>query len=530
MKRNIDIDMYKDGFNTKKVNCIQNPIAVSAGYFERINYFYYCYLYCFLNYFENGKFKKEEEDFITFSNQILSIMGLCLKSADFGEDYEKALKIITEEISNNCPVFIVCKYNTLFYNSYYKNYNFKLAHGLIISGYNDENETFTINESSLLRNILAKSENSDIYFPLQINKSALKEIIQFSNPQFLDEKYDSRNFYNNIFFVVKEKSIILETHDIINKSLDIIKESDFNKNSFIIDVKKYDPIKITMSNFNYENYFRKYVLGLEPIFTLLKIHAHGNEDFERKIRALEEDVRLNKKNIISKFIKKTIKKEKLTNEQKKAMIESWKKKDQLIINLIKELSQINKTQKLHYLNLNLDEYYNCKAFEETISDHSTADITGEGTHFLLENIPINDTWQNGDYEFVYNYASWKNDNISCQGQIIKTENDFETSSISFLSCSEYGSYQEIIKIQYIDGKHFEFVADFSDFFQLSIFDEKNFWSGVALDRKNGKTVPHNFSARLFAKRYDVPLGIITSIQLPNRKNIHIFAVTFEIQA
>ena len=104
---------------------------------------------------------------------------------------------------------------------------------------------------------------------------------------------------------------------------------------------------------------------------------------------------------------------------------------------------------------------------------------------------------------------------------------FITNSIAILGCSEYGSYQETFIIKYEDGRIYELKCDFSDFFQLPIYDENIFWTGIALDRKNSKTSVHCFNARLFSKRYNIPEGVIKSIELPDRKNVHIFAITLE---
>lgn len=513
--------MYKDGFDAKRINCIQGPMAAAAGYYDRNYYFYYCYLYSLFNLFGHDKYS-----FFEFSNRILNIMGLSLNYIDYGSDYDEALITIKEIIDKGSPVLVFCKYNALFYSSYYDNSNFKLVHGLIVSGYNDGNKTIVINESTLLRNVFSKSNNPDVYFPLQIKETSMKEILMKSNPQFGDIEFGTENFANKVFYVKKEKNVILQMCDIINKSREIISQRIY-ESDFIINLKKYYIDSQVKINFTFEDYFSKYVWGLDAIFKLFYMYTNENELHREKIKMLEKEIVDSKKNTISKFIKTVMKKEKLTDKLKASMIDSWEYSNELLMTIITELSKNIPSKMYEYFPIKINDHYNCQAFEESINNNSTADITGEGTHFLFENIVTDKLWQNNDYAFIYNYLKNQNDNISCQGQSIDIDVKKIFSGIAILGCSEYGSYREKIIVTYINGKNYEFEADFSDFFQAAIYEEKLFWKGIALDRKRGKTTVHNFSARLFAKRYEIPRGRIISVHLPKRKNIHIFAITFE---
>ena len=517
MKNNIDIDFFYDGFDVKRINCIHNPIAAIAGYYDRINYFFYCYLYCLFNYWENT-----DDDYLFFSNKVLSIMGLKLKSIKFEND-EDVLKSISDKVLNGDPILLICKYNSLFYNNYYGNDNYKLDHGLVVSGYNSDNKTFIINESSLLRNVMLKSENSDIFFPLQITSTSLKEIIIKSNKQFINDDYCTKNFMNRIFYITKIHDTFLNVQDIISKSLEYMDKS-IGSSLIINDISKLgidENIKL-----NYENYFQKYILGLDPIFKLLYLNIN-NDKLSNEVKEIEEKIKLNNKNVISKFIKNTLKKVPIDEKKKKEMIDQIKESNILLKEVIQKVSLINNKSLYMYTFIDIKDYYNCKAFEECISDDSIADITGEGTHYLFKNIPANKIWKKMNYEFIYKYAPSECDNISCKGQTINVDFELTFSSISILGCSEYGSYNEEIIIDYFDRDLYSFFADFSDFYQHPIYGENIFWSGMALDRKNGKTIVHNFNARLFSKRYKIPKGRIKSIKLPQKKNIHIFAITLE---
>lgn len=534
MKKELDIDKYIDGFDAKRVDCIQSPIAAAAGFLDRDNYFYYCYLYSFMKYFDVKKIVYNKP-FIEATNTILSSMDLSIKSFEYGEDYDLAINNIKKLISNNKPVYIVCKYNTLFYNSYYGNKHYFRAHGILVSGFNDENDTFIINESTLLSTLLknpllSKQDNTDVFFPLQVKSSVVREIIMDSNLQFKNSPYEHANYESRIFYIDSEKANIKNSRDILKFSLELLKDTE-PSNQFIELLEGKNPeLFADGEKFLSNLLFSNCVWGLIPVFRLLHMHAQGNVAIDERVSSLEKRLLFNKNKAVTSVVKALIQRVEITEEQEKIIkniIEEWKNDDLKLLELIKELSEIKIDKEYEYKSIDISENYNCRAFEESISDNSKADLTGEGTHYLFENIKPNSTWKNNDYQFVYNYTSGDNDNMSCEGQKILITNQFEASSISFLECAEYGSFQEKIVINYVDGRTFDLTAVFSDFYQAPIYNEKVFWTGTALDRKNNKTIVHNFSARLLAKRYDIPKGIISSIQFPNKRNIHIFAVTLE---
>ena len=521
MRKNIDIDLYKDGFNVKKLNCIQNPLAAAAGCFERENYFYYSFLYSFFSFFEGI-----DDDFEDFPKRFLPVLGLKFNTFEYSDE-ESLFSYIESEIENNAPVFLSVKYNCLFYNIYYKNNNFNLIHGLLVSGFDDEKLFFTVNDSSLLRNLFIHEENSDIYFPLQIKYSDLSDIVMSSNETYLNDNYLYSNFYNKAFSISKNNDIdvVMTPKKILVAALEKI---DTSESVVIRDIRKYAPDNsFAIFRNNYEDYMRNFNAALIPIFRLLYMCINDDNEYKMKIEGVEERIRESKQNVLSRFIKKAITKRPLLDDEKNDMINRWRDGDKEVIELIKEISAFSSENKLIYTYLDILPYYNCQAFESELRDDSIADITGEGTHFLYKNVVSDTVWKKNDFEFWYQYQKNKNDHISCGGQLIELKNEVCASRISILGCSEYGSYQEKITINYSDGQLEEITADFSDFYQPSIYDETLFWSSAALDRKNGKTTYHNFSSRIFAKRYNIRKGNVSSIKLPDKRNIHIFAITLE---
>jgi len=174
--------------------------------------------------------------------------------------------------------------------------------------------------------------------------------------------------------------------------------------------------------------------------------------------------------------------------------------------------------------VDIKSLFNNQAFEESMYDGSTADIVGEGTHFIKQNVVINEEWKKGEYCFYYSYTSGQYDNISCNGQEILIPN-ICANHIRILACSVLGNYNEKIEIEYSNGTKQSIITDFSDFYKPPIFEEKIFWVGVSAERKDGKTVPHSYDGRLFAKKYTIEPGEVVKLILPNSENVHIFAIT-----
>ncbi|WP_294414150.1 hypothetical protein [uncultured Ruminococcus sp.] len=520
MKRTLDIDLYRDGFEARTINCLHNPLAAATGYFDRSYYFYYCYLYCLKNYYISNT-----DIFARAVQENLDLMGLKINVSDWREKTaDEALEIIKSEIFNGRPVFICCKYNSLFYHTHYKNKNFTSEHGIVISGFNEDNGTFIINEEVLLRNIMKDELNTDIYFPLQVHASSVREIILDSSRQFESEDEYMSYFAYKIFSLSREKEIYVKTKDILSSSLKIF-NNDAEKLTVQLDY--FDPEEIELDN---EDLIRSFIESLTPIFRLLRLHVCGNREMLEKISESEKNIISIKKLVINNLLKFSLKKKKPSEKQKEDIKAVWRKSTDALYELIAELSEVSFEREYSYEHIDISALYNNQAFEESISESSKADITGEGTHYLMDEcVAVNMIWKKYPFEFIYKYKTGENDNISCCGQELRFGKEVFSDSISILGCSEYGSFSEKVEVIYSDGTVYTFAADFSDFFQPAVFGETAYWSGVALDRKNGKTTVHNFNSRLFAKRYTVPKGRIMALRLPNRKNIHIFAITAEKQ-
>ncbi|QNU66156.1 hypothetical protein EHE19_014910 [Ruminiclostridium herbifermentans] len=514
MRKSLDIDMYKNGFGAQHISCVYGPIAASAGHFNYNNYFYFCYLHAILNNTE----ERRDLGLKGNANRILSYMGLELQSIDCsGYTPEETVNRISEEILGGWPVILVVKYNSLFYNKYYKDSTFTLNHAIIVNEYGENNRTFGIKEASLLRDTVNAYENSDVFFPLQVTFDMLKDIYDESNKQFIK---GNQIFANNIYSMRKIDEINIDTNDVINISLSLFQDY---KNDLINIINSYNE-RIKEFAIYIENTRRRFCGCIRPIFHLLYEHCKQRNLDTDLTKNAEKSIEEIRKNVLNILYKASITGTKITKEKQDTLCSMVLDSDEKLINLIKSLyvNEIKKNQINYYVDLT--KYYNNQAFEETLNDNSTADITGQGTHYIMQDVVINEEWKKGGYSFIYRYSAGKMDNISCESQIIWIPN-INARYISILGCAEFGNYREEIEIEFSDGTKQSITADFTDFYQSAIYEEEIYWIGAAAERKNGKTNYQNFNARLFAKRYPIKSGRVAKLTLPRRRNVHIFALT-----
>ncbi len=514
MRKTLDIDMYKNGFDYQKIDCIHGPIAAAAGYYSYNNYFYFCYLHAILsntpNYLDSGLVSK--------ANRILSCMGLEMQRIDCsGYTTEETINSIAREIIEGCPVILVVKYNSLFYNKYYKDSTYILDHAIIVNEYGENNRTFGIKEASLVRDVVNTYENSDIFFSLQVTFDMLKDIFDESNKQYIKE---NQIFANSIYSMHRIEDISIDTNEVIKKSLLLFKDY---KNDLINIINSYNE-QIEKFKYYTELIRRRFYGCIKPIFHFLYDHCNQNNLDTALTENTEEIIEDTRKEALNFLYKACITGTKITREKQNDLCSKVLDSDEKLINLITNVF-VNKVKK-NYTNyyVDLTGCYNNQAFEETLRDDSIADITGEGTHYIFQDLVVNQEWKKGDFCFKYSYFPAQPDNISCDGQTVYIP-EINAQYINVLGCSEFGNYREEIEIEFSDGTIQRITTDFTDFYQAAIYGETIYWIGAAADRKNGKTNYHNFNARLFAKRYRIEPGCILKIHLPKRKNVHIFALT-----
>ncbi len=517
MGKALDIDLYKNGFDVRYIDCIQGPIAAASGYFNHEYYFYYCFLHSILG----NKYNYFRTDISEHANNILDGMGLRLEKINCSSySFDEVLLRITEEIQAGRPVIMVVKYNSLFYSMYYKNSSFTANHGIIVNEFNEVNSTFGIKEATLLRDSIDAFENRDVFFSLHITYDMLKAIWADSNQQF---RYEKAFFEDSIYSLRKIAEVELNMNKVLGMALSMLRS---NENGLIGEINAFQGQKsfsdfITVKRLRFSG-------CLKPIFSLLykqcdhlKRHKAPAENLEEKLGVIRDKAL----NILNRA---SHRREAISPERKAELISLVEEGDRLLVELVESLvvDESGRKQTDHFIDIS--KLYNNQAFEEELRDSSTADITGEGTHYIFKDVVVNRAWKKGEYCFHYSYSPGSKDNISCSGQEIRVDS-IKATHLSILGCAEYGNYNEEIVIEYEDGSKYNVKADFSDFFQPPVFLENVYWAGEAAVRKNGKTIYQSFNSRLFAKKYSIEPGIISRLILPRCKNVHIFAMTLSLE-
>ena len=220
--RSLDIDMYTNGFNVSHIDCIHNAFAAACGYYDYENYFKYCFLHCIYQNYD----KTTNLFSINHCDEVLTAMGLTLKINKYNSvSTNNVILKIANEIKNGYPVVLVTKYNSLFYNEYYKDFNFKTNHAIIINGYDDTRDLFTIKDINLIRDISTTYENSDIQFSINITSKMLSDIIKIANEQYIDEN----NTYANKFFSISQvNKQLISTSFILKQALKVLNQQNKN--------------------------------------------------------------------------------------------------------------------------------------------------------------------------------------------------------------------------------------------------------------------------------------------------------------
>lgn len=515
MNISLSVDMYKEGFSTEYISCVFNPIAAASGFYQYENYFAFSFLHG-LCIQDKNKFKLPIEQ---YTNIILKPLGLRMVKESVPEGLKDGIKKKAIEIlKKGYPAIMITKYNALFYSLYYRNWTFPNNHGIVIDGYNEQNDIFNLKEVGLFPEGFKEFKNKNPLFPLNITGSMLCDIYDIANEEFEQEQSE---FYGSIYYIVQDEDIFVSEQEIINFGAQLCKNTYSTLNDFIDNCEKYP-----FEQSNLIVYKTRYGGYLKLIYEYLKNFCKLDTEMVKKIEEVEERQLAARNEILVQLYMILRKGKGVSAEIKQKLKDRVDMSDKELTEILTSLTKENVAVHYDYSYLDIKKYYNCQAFSYQMQNNSVADITGEGTHFIYDEYISTTEWNKSDLSFQYHYQKEELDNISCRGEEIAVD-DIEADSIAVLACSEYGSYQENVEIEYCDGKKKKILMDFSDFFEAPYYHEKTMWFGVAADRKNGVTKPHSFSARIFAKRYPLENGKIRSIKLPDRHNVHIFAITLE---
>jgi hypothetical protein len=529
MFNSLDIDLYKDGYDINTMDCIDMPIAAAAGFYQPENYFRYLLLLSARNNWGDVVFDinaNAKWDYFNIRNSILKYLGLTLK-VHKTEERTEMLEIVKTCVMNNIPPLLIVKYKALFYYRYYMNSNGDIPHALIIDEWNSETSVLRIRDNAFLRDIQILDSKADIMFPLRLTEGMVADIWENSNMEFRQQKHlftnsvysierncnaDDSTFETTIEELVNcdfSDSVLVRFIRNFNSKIDYIKSNTaiFRRNYYGCLNALFSGIErwiekegfITGSMENYYNFKDKY-LKFRSI-TLAKLYKYADTD--RKMTDYEIDNLAGKIKTYDMELGSLV--NNLNNEYKLYKSRNSSKKNTVV---------------------QIDEYCNNEAFALSAEKGSSADITGNGVFFIAANLPHNGVININNIQLAMpvKTGNGQMDNISCKGQQIEIKEGVY-SKIAFLGCSEYGSYREKIKLCRNQDIIEEAEINMSDFFDQPQYGEITVWKGQAAERNASGINLLNFNGRILFTETNISNTLINNIILPERKNIHLFAIT-----
>lgn len=177
--------------------------------------------------------------------------------------------------------------------------------------------------------------------------------------------------------------------------------------------------------------------------------------------------------------------------------------------------------------IDLSLFLNNKAFGDSVSADSSADLSGTGIYLLKENFDDkNNIWKVNEMEFKFpEICARKSDNISCKGQKIYIQKGIYQ-NIAILGCAEWGSYINSLIIHYMDDQIEEISIKFTDCLYKPLYGETIAWEGRAVEIVDGNAQLWGSKVYMIAQSYGLKLRKnVKFLLLPDCPGLHIFAIT-----
>ena len=260
MKCFLEMSHYcTDGFRNDNTTCIDTPIAVSAGYYNYENYFYYLFYHSALHNWTDTSLK----DWQGFKSTVVRKMGLELVPNEIS-NAEEVIPKIKEKLDLSIPVMMPTKYKSLFY--FYLSGNPDAAHFIVISGYDSKRNYMYVRDINHLFESGAQqymTPHSTGLFGIFMTEKMLEDIWSDSNKYFKEEGgpqsqeyycFDSM-FHNILYSLEKRGEPEIDSYDSLIK--DFLKNVAFKDNRFVAAVKQYNEMKKNI---------KEYALGFEIAF------------------------------------------------------------------------------------------------------------------------------------------------------------------------------------------------------------------------------------------------------------------------
>lgn len=274
MEKYLDIDNYYDGYKSSELNCIDLPIAAAAGFSNRDNYFYYCFLYCL----HMNLHLDFQSNWVENRDSILKNMGLQFEAV--AVDKSNLIKQVIRCIDEECPVILIVKYGSLFYSRYFGwgTYN----HGLVLSDYNKTYGLIGIRDREIVKEHIENGYfSSDVMHRMTLESEHVISIWEKSNKQF---KSENLPYSDSIFCIKSIKNCPTSFEQIFQ---DAMRYGD-KKNMLHLYARKQIELEGTFTDANAEAMRRVFYRSFLPFFDLFEKKVPLNEREKIKYTEIKE--------------------------------------------------------------------------------------------------------------------------------------------------------------------------------------------------------------------------------------------------
>ncbi len=249
MKKYLKINSFYDEFSIHNFNCMDLTLAMIIA--RRNDLYYYSYLLLNslilnFNYLNKNDNSFTMQDHILNQSFCLDFLGINKKQLKF-DNIKSFRDKVYSCINAEQPVLIDVSYQTLYFYKNYKDPSETKLTTLVINGYNAENDTVTVLDMSLERDIFSSLFKGEFLYTLQLpldhlykileeSKKLLEERGDYFSEEVLSQTYVLENRQDSLSLDTLNKTIV----DILSGSKDFLTE-EIKK---LTDVSKFNPKNI----------------------------------------------------------------------------------------------------------------------------------------------------------------------------------------------------------------------------------------------------------------------------------------------
>ncbi|MCG8540896.1 MAG: hypothetical protein MJA82_13295 [Clostridia bacterium] len=340
MWKRLEIDCFSNCYSVEEINCIDQPIAGAASYFNHENFYYYCFYYSLLSNW------LIEFDFLTLRNLIFKKLGLELKVHQI-EESSNFIPFVKSLLDKKKPVLMVPKRRTLVYDFLFGDQNIKSLHGFLVMEYNTKNPVLVIRDVAHVESSNAPYGGTGYgLFKLCLKEDLVLDIWNKSNEIYKNYKEKNNDFYKKIFSIEKTgKSHINNYIDLVE---DFINNYDLSYSRLSHIISSSGTLNQKIKDTNYYQYIRRrFYKSLSVIFdifikyfNLLKLN---NQKITKFIKFKEQYFK-NRDLILSKLYVSALRGSVISRSDKTQMIQETQLMDQKLYSLINEIYKENHKQ------------------------------------------------------------------------------------------------------------------------------------------------------------------------------------------